>query len=228
MASRQEQKEARRQERLAQEQAAARGERRRKLVGYGIGAVIAVAAVVALAVVAFGGESGGIGPLPGEPKDWPSGAVPPRKVTDLGQAARAAGCTAESQRSEGNDHVPTAVAYRGKPPHSGDHSLESAEDGAYRALPVAKEQFVHSLEHGRVHVQYRPNAPDALQGRLKALYDEDPYHMILTPAITPMPYEVAVTAWTETLTCPRANEGVFDAIRAFRDVHRDKAPEFIP
>lgn len=228
MSSRQEQKEARRQERLAQEQAAAQGERRRKLVGYGVGAVLAVAAIVALGAVAFGGESGGAGPLPGTPEQWPSGSVPPRRVTDLRQAARTAGCKVESHRSEGNNHVSTPVTYRANPPHSGDHSSESAEDGAYLTLPVPREQFVHELEHGRIHIQYGRNAPDALKGRLKALYDEDPYHMVLSPAITPMPYEVAATAWTETLTCPRADEGVFDAIRAFKDVHRDKGPEFIP
>jgi hypothetical protein len=39
---------------------------------------------------------------------------------------------------------------------------------------------------------------------------------------------VAATAWTHLLGCPRMNNQVFDAIRAFRDAYVDKAPEKIP
>ncbi len=231
MASRKEQKEALRQERLEQEHAAAQGERRRKLVGYAVAGVLALAAVVALGFVAFsaGGEGGGEGGSQDTASgDWPEGTVPPPRVRDLPAAAEAAGCMLRNHRNEGNDHVPQPVTYKSNPPHSGDHSQDWAEDGAYLDPPYSKEQFVHELEHGRIHIQFRGDAPDELKGRLKALYDEDPYHMVLSPNLTDMPYEVAATAWTKTLTCPRASDGAPDAIRAFKDAYRDRGPEFIP
>ena len=43
-----------------------------------------------------------------------------------------------------------------------------------------------------------------------------------------MPYAVAATAWTHLLGCPKMNDKVFDAIRAFRLAYVDKGPEFIP
>ena len=41
-------------------------------------------------------------------------------------------------------------------------------------------------------------------------------------------YEMAATAWTRTLGCPKMNDKAFDAIRAFRDEYRDQGPEFVP
>lgn len=231
MASRKEQKEALREERLAQERAAASGERRRRLLGYGVGVVIALVAVGAIAFVALSpGAAEAPGPSNTPDTDFPEGAVPrPGPLAgDLPAAARAAGCTAKSEKSEGNEHVSTPVRYRASPPHSGDHNIEPAEDGAYRSAPGRTENMVHTLEHGRIHVQYRSDARDPIKGNLKALYDEDPYHVLLTPNTTRMPYEVAATAWQETLTCPRENPRVYDAIRAFTEAHRDRGPEYVP
>jgi hypothetical protein len=232
MASRKEQKEALREERLAQERAAASGERRRRILGYGVGVLIAVVALGAIVFVALspGAEDGPAPVTPSEGNDFPEGKVPPAGplARDLPAAARAAGCTVKSERSEGNDHVGTPVRYRANPPHSGDHNIEPVEDGAYRVPPGRVENMVHTLEHGRIHIQYRPTAPDPVKGNLKALYDEDPYHVLLTPNVTRMPYEVAATAWQETLTCPRENPRVYDAIRAFTEAHRDRGPEYVP
>ena len=52
--------------------------------------------------------------------------------------------------------------------------------------------------------------------------------MILTPNGTGMPFEVAATAWTQSLTCRRMSPQVFDAIRTFKDRYRDRGPEFVP
>jgi len=232
MASRKEQKEALREERLAQERAAASGERRRRLLGYGVGVVIALVAVGAIVFVALSpgaAESPG-STTPVDGGEFPEGAVPPPGplARDLPAAARAAGCTAKSEKSEGNNHVSTPVRYKASPPHSGDHNIEPAEDGAYRIGGGRTENMVHTLEHGRIHVQYRSNARDSIKGNLKALYDENPYHVLLTPNTTRMPYEVAATAWQETLTCPRENPRVYDAIRAFTEAHRDRGPEYVP
>lgn len=228
MASRKEQKEALRERRLEEERAAARAERRRKLIGYAVGGVLALAAIGALVFVAFSGAGVGGGSTPtAGGGSWAAGSVPPRKIRELSAAAQAAGCMLRSDKSEGNAHTQTPVNYKANPPHSGNHAPDSAEDGAYLEPPYNEGQFLHALEHGRIHLQFRASVPDGRKGNLKALFDEDPYHMVVSPNLTNMPYEVAATAWTKTLACPRANDKVYDAIRAFKDAYRDRGPEFV-
>lgn len=94
--------------------------------------------------------------------------------------------------------------------------------------PPPVEATVHALEHGRVVIWYRPDLPARARGAVKALFDEDPQHMLLVPAPTGMPFEVAASAWTHVLGCERAGDGVFDAIRAFKERYRDQGPEFVP
>jgi hypothetical protein len=43
-----------------------------------------------------------------------------------------------------------------------------------------------------------------------------------------MPYDVAVTAWTNEAVCPTYNETVLDVIRNFRDTYRGNGPEQVP
>ena len=40
-----------------------------------------------------------------------------------------------------------------------------------------------------------------------------------------MPCEVAATAWGQGVLCPKVNDQIYDALRAFRDQYRDKGPE---
>ena len=231
MSSRKEQKEALRAERIAREQQAAAGERRKRLVGYAAAGVLAVAAVVAIVVVLASSGGGGGGAGGGEPVadsgEFPPGSVPAIETTDLTEAADAAGCKVTEDPEEGNTHVETPVEYEGNPPTSGDHNPIPTEDGAYTGAPPI-ENLVHAHEHGRIVIQYQPDAPDEVKGNLKALFDEDPYHMIITPNPTDMPFEVAATTWAQTLGCPQMNDQVYDAIRAFREEFRDKGPEFVP
>jgi hypothetical protein len=181
--------------------------------------------------VAAGGGDGG-----GGQGDFPDGSVPDPRITDLTEAAKAAGCRLQNPRSEGRSHVQEAVAYRSNPPATGNHNPVPAEDGPYTEAPVT-EQLVHALEHGRVVIWFKPTLPDGAKGDLKALFDEDPYHMVLTPNETQMPYEVAATAWSREptpngrghlLACPKMNDRGFDALRAFRDGNRDNGPEAVP
>lgn len=225
MASRREQREALRLEREARAQAAAEATRRKRLVGFGVAAVVLVAALVALGLF-LAGSTGSGGPL-ADPNAYPEGSVPPQRETDLRAAVEAAGCRVQSFPSEGDDHVQPPVSYRANPPHSGDHVEIPAEDQAYTEAPQA-EALVHSLEHGRIVVQFRPGTPAEARGALKALYDEDPYHMIITPNGTGMEYAAAATAWRRTLSCDQAGDGMYDAIRAFRDSYRDRGPEDVP
>jgi hypothetical protein len=228
MASRKEQKERLKAERLQREREAAAAERRKRLVGYGAGGGLAVAAVVAVIVaIAAGGGGNGSSLSGGTQGEFPEGSVPPARTANLDQAARAAGCKLEDFEEEGNGHVEGTVDYKTNPPTSGDHNPIPAEDGAYTAAPET-EALVHSLEHGRIVIQFDPRAPDSAKGDLNALFDELQYHVTLTPNETGMPFEVAATAWTHLLGCKQMDERTFDAIRAFYQQYVDQGPEFVP
>ena len=90
--------------------------------------------------------------------------------------------------------------------------------------------LVHTLEHGRIDVQYKKGTPAADVAPLEALLAEqnDGYHMLLFENTTGMEPQVAATAWTHSLTCPDMNDKVFDAIRTFRARYIDKGPETVP
>jgi Protein of unknown function (DUF3105) len=234
VASRQQQKEARRRERLAREaEAARRAERNRRLqIMGGVVLGIAVVAGIAVAVVAGSGGSNDNTPKATGAKNPQVKAVPipPRKTTDLFAAAKAAGCTVKTFPSEGRTHITGTTTYHTNPPTSGNHNQVPAADGDYsgRQTP-AKENYVHTLEHGRIEFQYRPGTPAKVIGQLRTLFNEDgAYHSLLFENNTDMPYEVAATAWTHLIGCPRVNDRIWDALRAFRVRYTDQAPEQIP
>ena len=239
MASRKEQKAELRRQREERERAAAEAARRKRTMGYvAAGGLAAAAVIVLVGVLAFGGDGGGGAKGGGE--GFPDGSVPARKIMELEPAAKAAGCTLKSypdflERAVARDpalertggHTSAPVNYETNPPTSGPHHDQYASDGAYANAPP-KERLMHALEHGRVIFQFRPSAPASTRGDLKALFDEDPQRVILTPNTTGMPYEAAATSWRQLLGCPRMNERVFDAMRAFRDRYRDRGPEYVP
>jgi hypothetical protein len=232
MASRKEQKEALRAERERKAQEAAAAERRRRMIGFGAAGVLVVAAVAAIAVVLItsgGGDDGGAnGEATPESADFVKASIPAKgDGTDLNAAAKAADCKVSQHPSEGRSHVDGRQTYKTNPPNSGDHNEFPAEDGAYTE-PVAIEELVHSLEHGRVVFWYRPDGSAQLKGQLKALFDEDNYHVILAPNDRKMPTPVAASSWTRTITCPKVNDKTWDALRLFRDQYRDQAPEQVP
>jgi hypothetical protein len=230
MSSRQEEKERRRQERLEQEQADARAAARVRLVGMGLGGLIIVAAIIGIifAVAGGGGDNG--------PKSSPDAtvAIPPQKITNLAAAARAAECAVRSFPQYGREHTTKKVTYKTNPPTSGAHNPVPAEDGIYApGDEPAKEHWVHTLEHGRVIIQYRPGTPKRQIDQLETLFNEElngskGYHQIVMENNTKMPYAVAAVAWQRYLVCRTFNQRVFDAIRAFRQQFVDKGPEFIP
>jgi hypothetical protein len=232
VASRKEQKEQARQERLAKEQAAASAAQRKKLVGYVVGGVLVVAIVAVLVVVVAGGGGGGeakVGKGNGAEVSYPSSpkAPPAGSVADLAANAKAAHCQLLNPPNEGNTHVTTPVKYKANPPTSGNHNPVPADDGLYKKAPQI-EHTVHTMEHGRIDIQFAPTAPPDVRAKLKSVFDEDPYHMLLFPNQTKMPYQVAATTWNHSLVCKTANDKVYDAIRAFKGKYRDKGPEFIP
>ena len=149
---------------------------------------------------------------------------------NLESAADAAGCDVQVDlRDEGNEHLsPGAPApkYDTTPPTSGPHNPVPTADGAYLDTPDPTG-VVHSLEHGRVAIQYSPDLPEDEQLLLKGVFDEDPKGMLLVPN-PDMPYRVAVTAWTNLVGCSAFGERVLDVVRDFRDEFRGRGPERLP
>ena len=231
MSSRQEEKERRRKEREALEQAAQAAAARKKRLGM---AAIALAAIVAIAVVglAVGGVLGGDDEGSGGSTDGPTADAPAFDAVNLAEAASAAKCEVTRDRNEGSDHVTEKVEYQKNPPTSGDHSAEPARDGEYSEGPDAAN-LLHTLEHGRIAIQYKPGTPPQRVAQLRSVFNEsvkgtEAYKSLLFENPTGMTYAVAATAWTRSLTCPQWNDRVFDAIRKFREDFVDKGPEFVP
>jgi Protein of unknown function (DUF3105) len=236
VASRKEQKERLRRERQERERQAKEAERRRRLIGYGAGGGLVLAAIVAVAVViATGGGGGNTATAEVLPA---GGKVPEPQVTDLGAAAKAAGCKLISFRAQSRDHIQNLnenVKYKTNPPTAGKHYVQPAADGAYAKAP-ADVELVHTQEHGRIIIWFKPTLPKAERAALKALFDQDSDKMVLVPRAN-MPYPVAASAWGATpdplgtgyvMGCERFTPKVFDALRTFRDAHRGNGPEPVP
>ncbi len=237
MASRQEEKEARRKERQElerKEKAAAARKKRLQLVGGGVLAVAAVAAIV-IAILAASGGSGDEQEAAAPPSDAAAAVkLPEQQTSDVAEAAKLAGCTLTNAEYEGADHQEKdfkASDYKTNPPTSGTHFPDWYDDGVYE--PGTTENLgmlVHTLEHGRINVQYKKGTPPETVAQLEALLAEqnEGYHMLLYENTTGMDAAIAATAWTQSLTCDEMNDKVFDAIRTFRARYIDKGPETVP
>jgi hypothetical protein len=237
VASRQEQKEARRRERLERERkeaAAAARRKRLQLVGGAVLGLAAIAGVVIALVVGLGGGSDEQEAAAPQAAEQAAAKLPEQQTTDYQAAAKVAGCTLANPSYEGANHEEKnfkASDYKTNPPTSGNHFPEWYDDGVYvPGTTPSLGMLVHTLEHGRIDVQYRKGTPKATVAKLEALLAEqnDGYHMLLFENTTNMPYAVAATAWTHSLTCPEMNGKVFDAIRTFHDRYIDKGPETVP
>ncbi len=238
MASRQEEKEQRRKERLEREQAERRSAARRKRLQYVFGGLLAVAAVGGIiAVVALGALGGDDGGGPGSPTSVSDAAstveLPEQATGDLKAAAKAAGCKLDNPEIEGATHEDkefTASDFKTNPPTSGNHNPDWYEDGIYAPGDVPKlGMLIHTLEHGRIDVQYKEGTPPGDVAKLEALLAEtDGYHMLLFQNTTGMDAAVAATAWGHSLTCAEMSDATFDALRTFRTSYIDKGPEAVP
>ena len=238
MATRKEEKEALRQRRLDKEAEQKATDRKRLTLAYGIGAAVIVVVAVVIVVLASGGGSGSAagddeggahinlntsyGSTNGIAPDERSGVTPPPAPAnlDMQSTAKAAGCELKLKlKDEGHEHIPPGSEepdYKTNPPTSGPHVEPPYQqaDGAYLEEPEPID-FVHSLEHGRLEIQYSPDLPESEQLELKGLYDTMYGAALLFPN-EEMPYAVAATTWTNMLVCPKY-EGVktLNAIRAF-------------
>jgi hypothetical protein len=238
VAHRRDQKEALRREREEREQQAKAAAQRKKLVGYGLGGLLALGAMVVVILLATGGGDGGSDAAAAEV--FPDGGnFPEQTEFEVKPAADAAGCELRSVKGSGSlDHTTSLderVDYNSNPPTTGRHYEIPAEDGIYGEAPQ-DEALVHGLEHGRVILWVKPSLPADQRADIRALVEDDPYQMFLVPR-EKMPYAVAATAWNadptpngtgRMLTCDELNDKTFDALAAFRDEHRSQGPEPIP
>ena len=136
--------------------------RNRRLLMYGAGALIALAAVAAAVfLVGFGGND----------------ASPEKVRADL----EAAGCTLQAVKAQRGQHSlgPDETAdWNTDPPTSGPHfgfddagNLGTVIWGAYEE-PLQLARVVHNLEHGGIYIFYGDDVPDAVVAVLRAFYDD--------------------------------------------------------
>ena len=237
MSSRQEEKKRRREERMEKERAEKAKAARRQRVQLALGGVVglaAIAAVVLLLSGTVGGDTGDGGESGSASQPTANVELPEQQIGDLQEAAKAAGCQLRSPEIAGATHETrdfTAGDYKTNPPTSGNHYPEWYDDGVYEPGDVPNlGMLVHTLEHGRINVQYKPGTPAETVEKLEALLAEqsDGYHMLLYENTTGMNAAVAATMWGQSLTCPEMNDQVFDALRTFRNEYIDTGPEDVP
>jgi uncharacterized protein DUF3105 len=226
-----------REERIAAEESEKQSGRNRLVIGYAIVSTVVLAVAVLVFVLVSGGDSSGsgntddggahinpnqeMGSTNGVEPDERAGIIPVRtKVFDLDQAAKQAGCDLRLKlEDEGHEHLPPNAAepnYKTEPPTSGNHVQPPYQqaDGAYSEEPKQLD-VVHSLEHGRMAIEYSPDLPEKAQLELKGLYDTM-YGASLFFPYEDMPYEVAAVTWTNMIGCKTyKGEATLDAIRAF-------------
>ncbi|HEU5063143.1 MAG TPA: DUF3105 domain-containing protein [Solirubrobacterales bacterium] len=226
-----------RQERIAAEEGEKQSGRNRMLLGYAVVSTVVLAiAVVAFVLVSGGDDSSGagndeggahinlneeIGNTNGVSPDERAGIIPPApKETNLKVAAEKANCELRLKLpEEGKSHLPKGSAppdYQTSPPTSGNHVEPPFQqaDGAY-SEPAEQFNVLHSLEHGRMAIQYSPDLPEKAQLELKGVYNTMYGATLLFP-YDEMVYDVAATTWTNLIAC-REYKGAatLDAIRAF-------------
>jgi hypothetical protein len=217
MASRQEEKERRRKERLAAEQAAQKSASRKRMLTIGGAAVLVVAVVAVVAILALAG-----------------GNDSSADTSNLAADAKAAGCQFNSYPSEGRNHTTGKVKYKTNPPTSGNHNPTPAQDGLYApGNEPAPENWVHSLEHGRILFQYKKGTPQDQVAQFQKLAEEElngaaGYHVLMFRNNTNMPTQFALIAWTKSLKCNTLDDKSKNVMRQFRKAFTDKGPELIP
>ncbi|MBI2052995.1 MAG: DUF3105 domain-containing protein [Candidatus Ryanbacteria bacterium] len=131
---------------------------------------------------------------------------------------------------QGRDHIPEGTPhepYDSNPPTSGPHWADPVRDGVYdRTQP--DEGLIHSLEHGRIWISYKPSIPEAARKKLEDIAGGN-VRVILTSR-PQNDTDVAVAAWRRLDTFNLSPDGTFDESRILDFIrrYRDKGPEYIP
>jgi hypothetical protein len=228
---REEERERLRQARQEREKKQVGSERRRLMIGYGAAGVVGLAVLIGIVMVivsaASKNDSGeahivqATGSTNGIQPDVRGGTEPPVvKVANLKKAAKMADCDLRlNLPEEGHEHIPPTAPtpeYKTNPPTSGNHVEPPYQqaDGAYSEMPN-ELNVVHSLEHGRMAIQYSPDLSESAQLELIGIYDTMYGATLLYPNEN-MPYEVAATTWHNLIGCNEYKGAItLDAIRDF-------------
>lgn len=224
MSSRKEEKERLRAEREERERAAAAKAKRARLLQLIGGVVVACAIIAGVAYAVSNSGGGDSGPGIDDDK--------------LKAAAQTSGCVYRAFPDEGQEHVTedlTEADFDTNPPTSGPHNPEPAPDGIYAAGNEPDiANWVHTLEHGRILLQYRPGTDRSIVTQLEALFNEDVagsgggYHSVLMRNNSKMPFQVAAVGWRHYMACREFTPEAIAAMRAFREEVIDTAPERVP
>ena len=187
------QREQKRQEKLAEYQKQLAKRRRSKLVWWIVGGTAAVVIIgLIVASVVF--------------------APAPPPTFDRGDSDGSGIEGVETFENTAN-HVEGSVEYAQTPPAGGDHNVMWLNCGVYTE-PVPNENAVHALEHGAVWVTYDPAQVSdddvaSLEAQLPSTYTVlSPYEGMDTP--------IAVSAWNAQLKVDSADdERIEEFIRAY-------------
>lgn len=132
-------------------------------------------------------------------------SLPPVHETELGDAARRAGCTLRTVD-------PGEVT---RPPVDGTPGVAPAPSGVFEDAPSADE-LVAAMRAGTVVIHHHRELAGEYRDQLREIHDALPEGTIVTPAAEDMPGEIAVTAFRRILSCPAYDESTFEAVRLFQ------------
>lgn len=200
--SKKERRQLRRQEKQTQEQKQTTRVRSKKLVFWGVGIVVLAGVGWGVWAIFFQNNIGINDPTPDLSREYPD---------------------------EGRNHVTQgdSVKYKTNPPTSGSHWPDPVLDGVYdRSQP--DEGIIHSLEHGRVWISYKPSIPDSAKETLRTIAKSQ-VRVILTERQS-NDADIAVAGWRRLDTFNLNTDGSIDEKRIVNFIirYRDKGPEFVP
>ncbi|MGH3649201.1 MAG: DUF3105 domain-containing protein [Acidimicrobiia bacterium] len=123
----------------------------------------------------------------------------------------------------GGQHLAPGEAtpeYNSDPPTSGPHSETPASCGVYRQ-PVPDVNYLHSMEHGAIVVQYHSDLAQEQVEELEEMGRNVGGEIIVAPS-PDNPAPVVITAWTKLLLLDEINACV---IAAFEREYGNRSPE---
>ncbi|MCP2636393.1 DUF3105 domain-containing protein [Microbacterium sp. HD4P20] len=177
------QREQKRQEKLAEYQKQLAKRRRSKLVWWIVGSTAAIVIVgLIVASIVF--------------------APAPAPTYERGNGDGAAIEGIETFSNTAN-HVEGDVEYEQTPPAGGDHNVAWLNCGVYTE-PVPNVNAVHSLEHGAVWVTYDP--AQVTEADITALEDQLPNTYTVLSPYEDMDRPIAISAWNAQLKLDSADD----------------------
>ncbi len=176
-------REQKRQEKLAEYNRQLARRRRSKIVWWTVGSTAAIAVIALVAAsVAFAPE--------------------PAPTYSAGDSTGAEIAGVETFDNV-TDHVEGTVDYPQSPPAGGPHNAMWLNCGEYE-LPVPNENAVHSLEHGAVWVTYDPAVVTGSE--LETLRSHLPSSYVILSPYEGLDTPIALSAWNAQLTLESADD----------------------